>query len=94
MYTIIYIVKSGRLYGDNKALLGILDELMPIKAIKPILILGEKGPLIAELEARNISYHYVPFNFSVFPPLGRSLKGYIFYLPRLLKTVLLRKKKR
>lgn len=88
MLKILYIVKSGRLYGDNKALLGIIDGL-DRDVVRPIFIVSENGPLLDELEKRSIEYHRVKFSFSVYPKFDKSIKNLFLFIPRLVKGIIL-----
>lgn len=84
MYRVVFFSRSGRLYGDNKALLNIFDGFKGF-GIKPIVVVSESGPFLAELENRNIEYIQVKYSFNIYPNINNGIRDIVLYLPRLLR---------
>ncbi|MCX7986268.1 MAG: glycosyltransferase family 4 protein [Bacteroidales bacterium] len=80
---IFYITANGGMWGDNKALLNLLDHL---ENVEPYIVVGSKGLLINELELRSIPYSYIRNFHCVWPHLA-SLRDILFFVPRLLRTL-------
>ena len=58
--TVLYLNLYGTIGGAERALLELLDELDQTR-FTPVVVLGEAGPLAAELGARGIETVVVPF---------------------------------
>jgi glycosyltransferase involved in cell wall biosynthesis len=65
--TVLYVSPYGTIGGAERALLALLDELDRTR-FAPVVVLGEHGPLAADLEARGIETIVEPFPS---PPLYR-----------------------
>ena len=61
---ICFITHLPNLTGANQSLLDLLDGLNKQK-YKPVVLLGKKGPLINELENRNIDYHIMGYSTDI-----------------------------
>lgn len=82
---VLYITFSSKLYGDNKALLNIVDGIKH-KGIKPFVIIASKGEICKELESRNIEYKIIQHYLSVYP-LIHSYKDIINYFKGIIRLV-------
>ncbi len=80
---ILYLTANGGLWGDNRSLLALLEELTDIK---PIVIVGADGPFINELAKRKISFKIIPNYHNVWPNIKNFRDGLLF-LPRLCRTL-------
>lgn len=83
---VLFITYSSGLYGDNKALLNIIDGFIEY-GIQIKVIIGSEGKICSELKNRNIDYLIIKSYFSIYPPL-KSIKDLYLFLPRLLRTIL------
>lgn len=86
---ILYITCNSFLWGDNRALLNILDGVI-LNGITPMVVIGTRGNLCKELDKRKISYQIIKNYFAIYPPL-RSLKNIFLFFPRLVRTLLYNK---
>jgi glycosyltransferase involved in cell wall biosynthesis len=84
-YKILYVTHSSGLYGDNKALLNILDGVLA-KGLIPFIVLDSEGKMCDELKIRNIDYQFIKNYFFIYPPL-RSLRDLLLFTPRLFRTM-------
>ena len=78
---ICFITHLPNLTGANQSLLDLLDGLNKQK-YKPVVLLGKKGPLINELENRNIDYHIMGYSTDIkeknlFSNLAKIIKSRI-----------------
>lgn len=80
---VLYVTNSSSLYGDNKALLNIIDGVTS-KGIIPYVILGSEGIMSDELKRRKVLYRVIKQYFSFYPSLN-SIRDLILYIPRLLR---------
>lgn len=84
-YKVLYVTFSSGLYGDNKALLNILDGVLA-KGLIPFIVLATEGKMCEELKSRNIEYQFIKSCFFIYPPLC-SLRDLFLFIPRLFRTV-------
>lgn len=84
---VLYVTSSSGLYGDNKSLLNILDELN-LKCVCPKVILASYGKICTELDARDVEYQIVKHSLSVYPPIN-TFRHSILFIPRLIRNLLL-----
>jgi glycosyltransferase involved in cell wall biosynthesis len=84
-YRVLYVTRSSSLYGDNKALLNILDGVKE-KGIRPLVVMASKGKMSSELEMRNIEYEVINNCFYIYPSLN-STRDILVFIPRLLRTI-------
>jgi glycosyltransferase involved in cell wall biosynthesis len=82
-YRILYLINHSVPYGANKALINILDEVMPL-GVKPFVIMAFDGAMRAELEKRDIEYRIIKHYFSIYPPLCSTRDVFLFF-PRLFR---------
>lgn len=59
---ILFVHHETRKYGASRSLLALIDGLRE-KGVKSYVILPGKGPMVAELESRNIKYYVIPQKF-------------------------------
>lgn len=52
---VLFVTHYTQLFGANKSLLNLLNELI-LKGVKPIVLVPKSGDLIQELERKNIDY--------------------------------------
>lgn len=83
---ILYVTHNSFLWGDNRALLSILDGVV-LRGITPYVVMASKGNLCQELEKRNIPFQLIKNHFSFYPPLN-SIKDALLFIPRLIRTLL------
>lgn len=81
---IVYITANGGLWGDNKALLNILEYS---ENIEPFVIYGSKGIFAEFLNQRKIKNTYVKNYFVVWPHLN-SFKDALLFFPRLFRMLI------
>lgn len=81
---VLYITANGGMWGDNKALLNLLDNMT---SVTPFVILGNDGLFRIELEKRAIAHTIVKNYLSVWPGLT-SFRDVILFLPRLGRMLL------
>ena len=84
-HRVLYVTYSSDLYGDNKALLNILDGVLE-KGLIPFIVLASEGKMCDELKIRNIEYQFIKNYFFIYPPLS-SIKDLLIFIPRLLRTI-------
>ncbi|MEY3501483.1 MAG: hypothetical protein RL308_3156 [Bacteroidota bacterium] len=83
-YKILYVTYSSGLYGDNKALLNILDGVLA-KGLIPFIVLASEGKMCDELKSRNIEYLIIKNYFFIYPSL-RSFRDLVLFIPRLFRV--------
>ena len=87
MMKVLYIAHCADLDGSGRALLHLLTGVG--RQVSPIVILPKKGLLLQELKLRGIRTLVLPFSIDIWPPM-HSLLDLFLWLPRLLRTCLLR----
>lgn len=60
-YRIIFITHYAELYGANRSLLNLIEGLSSLGCSDVCVILPCDGPMVNELNRRQISYHLIPF---------------------------------
>lgn len=83
-YKVLYLINHSVPYGANKALINILDEVMPL-GVKPFVIMAFDGAMCAELEKRNIKYRIIEHYFSIYPS-SCSVRDVFLFFSRLFRT--------
>jgi glycosyltransferase involved in cell wall biosynthesis len=83
-FKVLYLINHSVPYGANKALLNILDGLIPY-GVRPTVIMAFEGAMCEELKKRNIQYHIIEHYFSIYPSLS-SFRDISLFLPRLFRT--------
>ncbi len=73
----MYVTHYSELYGANKSLLGLIEEIKK-RGITPIIVCPKYGSFVDELIRNNIKYHVIPFK----PWVGADskIKKYIKHL--------------
>lgn len=84
-YNVLYLINHSVLYGANKALLNILDEVT-FHGVNPFVIMAFEGAMCEELRKRNIRYRIIEHYFSVYPSLSSGRDLFLFF-PRLFRTL-------
>lgn len=83
---LLSIASSSSIGGSTFSLLNLLKGLKT-KGVEIIVIVPEKGFLCDELSKLDIPYYFNPAPFVIWP-FHRNLRDYIFFFPRLVRTVL------
>lgn len=86
---VLYVTSNSFLWGDNRALLNIIDNGISY-GITPFVIMAREGDLSKELDKRKINYRFLKNYLSVYPPLN-SLRNVILFLPRFLRILIYNK---
>jgi glycosyltransferase involved in cell wall biosynthesis len=84
-YKVLYIISNSALYGDNKAMLNILDGVL-VLGIVPLVVMSSKGKMSDELSSRKINYKVFNYGFLIYPPFY-SIRDLLLFFPRLFKTI-------
>lgn len=84
-YRLLYVINSSSHDGSNTALLNIVNGLAD-RGVYPLVVMGSKGKMCAELEMCNINYQIIKHYISIYPPL-RSIRDALLYIPRFLRTI-------
>lgn len=80
---VTFITHYGELYGANRSLLNLLDGLRKMGVV-PSVICRKGGPMVEELERRNIPFCVIPFELWLSPPQSKhTLKGVYRFLNNL-----------
>jgi glycosyltransferase involved in cell wall biosynthesis len=82
---ILFVIYSSALWGDNRALLNILDGIV-LNGFLPLVIVSKKGDICVELESRGINYKILPHYFCVYPPTD-SVYNILMFFFRLFRIL-------
>ena len=80
---VVYFANTSSMYGDNIALLNIIEDLQD--SIIPYFITGQKGDFTDVLEKKGYPYYLIPFRINLYPQVN-SIRDFFLFLPRLLRT--------
>lgn len=80
---VVYFAATSSMYGDNIALLNIIEDLQD--SIIPYFITGQKGDFTNVLEKKGYPYYLIPFRINLYPQVN-SIRDFLMFLPRLLRT--------
>lgn len=80
---ILYLTPTPTLYGDNKAILNLISELI-LFGIEPFFVTSKEGDFTQTLEENNYRYSIVYTRDSMHSPC-KSGKDYLLYIPRMIK---------
>lgn len=88
MIRVLYFSPTSSIYGDNIALLNLLDILVSERRVEPLIIVSRKGPFTDRLDELRYKYIIHAFDSSLWPSL-KTVRDAIFFLPRLVRYVFL-----
>lgn len=84
--TIAYFVVDNSLYGSNRALLLLINQLKNANTISPVVFMAKTGPFSDQLAKHNIPCHTIRFFYSIYPET-HSIKDLFLFLPRLMYVI-------
>lgn len=77
---VAYVTHKSNLTGANRSLLDLLDGLDQ-SLVQPLVLVGQRGPLLEELRKRDL-----PYRFAFIPPTLNSDKWILNFLKTILNT--------
>lgn len=86
---VVYFAPTSTIYGDNKALLNLLEYIV-LKGVDPLIVTTLEGPFTAKLREKGYAY-IIYFPDSNFWPGLHSVRDVLLFFPRLLRHNIIRK---
>lgn len=80
---VVYFAATSSMYGDNIALLNIIEDLND--TIVPYFITGQKGDFTDVLEQKGYKYYLIPFRINLYPQVN-SFRDFFMFFPRVIRT--------